>query len=154
MTQILHLAKDAIKYWTKHWKCAEAMGFKTRNYDYYAGSAVLAAATRKLQFWVIWMLFRKVKAGAMILMIWSRKTASIYGRGVADDKGPTVVGLYALKCMKELGVQPNYTFRLVMGCSEETGMGDLPHYLEAEKMPTFAFTPDADFPVCIGEKVS
>ena len=66
------------------------------------------------------------------------KDGYIYGRGVADDKGPTVVGLYALKCMKELGIQPNYTFRLVMGCSEETGMGDLPHYLEAEKMPTFA----------------
>ena len=39
-----------------------------------------------------------------------------------------------------------------MGCSEETGMSDMPHYLAAEKAPAFAFTPDADFPVCIGEK--
>ena len=49
------------------------------------------------------------------------KDGYIYGRGVADDKGPTVLGLYALKCIKDFGIQPNYTFRLVMGCSEETG---------------------------------
>ena len=28
--------------------------------------------------------------------------------------------------MKELGIQPNYTYRMVFGCSEETGMTDLP----------------------------
>lgn len=61
------------------------------------------------------------------------KDGYIYGRGVADDKGPTVLGLYALKCMKDFGIQPNYTFRLVMGCSEETGMSDMPHYLQRKR---------------------
>lgn len=130
----------------------EGMGFPTKNYDYYAGSATYGDAEKEI---AILGHLDVVPEGDG----WSHdpydmliKDGYIYGRGVADDKGPVVLGLYALKCMKELGIKPNYTFRLVMGCSEETGMGDLPHYLAAEKMPTFAFTPDADFPVCIGEK--
>ena len=130
----------------------EAMGFKTRNYDYYAGSAVFGSGDKEIAILGHLDVVPEGEGWSHDPYDMIEKDGYIYGRGVADDKGPTVVGLYALKCMKELGVQPNYTFRLVMGCSEETGMGDLPHYLEAEKMPTFAFTPDADFPVCIGEK--
>jgi succinyl-diaminopimelate desuccinylase len=31
-------------------------------------------------------------------------------------------------------------------------MDDLPHYLETRKAPRFSFSPDSEFPVCIGEK--
>lgn len=130
----------------------EGMGFETRNYDYYAGSAVYGSAEKEIAILGHLDVVPEGEGWSHDPYDMIEKDGYIYGRGVSDDKGPTVLGLYALKCMKEFGIRPNYTFRLVMGCSEETGMGDLPHYLEAEKMPAFAFTPDADFPVCIGEK--
>ena len=39
-----------------------------------------------------------------------------------------------------------------MGCDEESGCSDLEHYLSVRKAPDFAFTPDSEYPVCIGEK--
>lgn len=45
-----------------------------------------------------------------------------------------------------------YTLRVLLGCSEETGMTDVDYYLERNPMPAFCFTPDADFPVGYGEK--
>ena len=32
------------------------------------------------------------------------RDGNIYGRGTVDDKGPTVAVLYAVKCLKDLGV--------------------------------------------------
>ena len=107
----------------------EAMGFKTRNYDYYAGSAVFGSGDKEIAILGHLDVVPEGEGWSHDPYDMIEKDGYIYGRGVADDKGPTVVGLYALKCMKELGVQPNYTFRLVMGCSEETGMGDMPQYL-------------------------
>lgn len=130
----------------------DQMGFATKNYDYYAGSAAYGSGEKEIALLGHLDVVPEGDGWSHDPYDMIEKDGYIYGRGVADDKGPTVLGLYAMKCMKELGVQPNYTFRLVMGCSEETGMSDMPHYLAAEKAPTFAFTPDADFPVCIGEK--
>ena len=76
----------------------------------------------------------------------------IIGRGVMDDKGPMVVTLYALKFLKELGVRLRYPIRALAGANEETGMKDVPYYLAHNKAPVFCFTPDAEFPVCNGEK--
>ncbi|MBQ9988266.1 MAG: Sapep family Mn(2+)-dependent dipeptidase [Clostridia bacterium] len=76
----------------------------------------------------------------------------LIGRGVADDKGPAVLCLYALKYLKEANIPLKYAVRALMGVSEETGMADMKHYLAHYPAPVFAFTPDADFPVCNGEK--
>ena len=130
----------------------EGMGFATKNYDYYAGSAVYGNAEKEIALLAHLDVVPEGDGWSHDPYDMIEKDGYIYGRGVSDDKGPAVIGLYALKCMKELGIQPNYTYRMVFGCSEETGMTDLPHYLAAEKEPTFAFTPDASFPVCIGEK--
>ena len=130
----------------------EQMGFATKNYDYYAGSAAYGSGEKEIALLGHLDVVPEGDGWSHDPYDMIEKDGYIYGRGVADDKGPTVLGLYALKCMKDFGIQPNYTFRLVMGCSEETGMSDMPHYLAAEKAPAFAFTPDADFPVCIGEK--
>ena len=74
------------------------------------------------------------------------------GRGVADDKGPMVATLYALKFLKEEGVSLRYPIRALVGDNEETHMRDVDYYLEHYKAPVFCFTPDAEFPVCNGEK--
>ena len=76
----------------------------------------------------------------------------IIGRGVADDKGPSVLCLYALKFLKEHNIPLRYTVRALLGANEETGMKDVDYYLEHYPAPAFCFSPDAEFPLCNGEK--
>lgn len=76
----------------------------------------------------------------------------IIGRGVIDDKGPTVVCLYALKFLKEQGIELKYPVRALIGANEETGMKDVEYYLEHNPAPMFCFSPDAEFPLICGEK--
>lgn len=76
----------------------------------------------------------------------------LIGRGVADNKGPSVLCLYLAKFFKELGQPLRYGIRVLLGCDEEIGMRDVIHYLEGHEQPLFAFSPDSDFPVCNGEK--
>ena len=76
----------------------------------------------------------------------------LLGRGVSDDKGPMILTLYALKFLKEEGTELRYPIRALAGANEETGMKDVEYYLEHYAAPVFCFTPDAEFPVCNGEK--
>lgn len=80
------------------------------------------------------------------------KDEYILGRGVMDDKGPSILCLYALKYLKEKKIPLRYSVRTLFGTAEETGMEDVEYYLQKEDPPLFAFSPDADFPVCNGEK--
>ena len=81
-----------------------------------------------------------------------RREGWLLGRGVADDKGPAVLSLYAGAFFLHEGITPRYTFRALLGCDEEVGMTDVHHYLEGHEPPAFLFTPDASFPVCNAEK--
>ena len=76
----------------------------------------------------------------------------LIGRGVIDDKGPSVVCLYALKYLKESGMKLKYPVRALLGTNEETGMGDVEYFLANYKAPLFCFSPDANFPLICGEK--
>ena len=69
---------------------------------------------------------------------------TIYARGAADDKPGCIAGLYALRCLKELGYKPKRRIRVIYGCAEETGMEDIGYYLQHEPLPVFGFTPDSD----------
>lgn len=76
----------------------------------------------------------------------------LIGRGVMDDKGPSVICLYALKYLKEAGIPLRHSVRALLGINEETGMEDVEYYLKNYPAPVFCFSPDSDFPVCNGEK--
>ena len=76
----------------------------------------------------------------------------LIGRGVLDDKGPSVLCLYALKYLKEKQVPLRYPVRALLGANEETGMADVEYYLANYRAPIFCFSPDADFPLVNGEK--
>lgn len=76
----------------------------------------------------------------------------ILGRGVSDDKGPGILCLYALKYLKDSGIELKYPVRALLGTNEETHMHDVDYYAAHYPMPAFCFTPDAEFPVCNGEK--
>lgn len=80
------------------------------------------------------------------------KDGYIIGRGVMDDKGPSILCLYALKYLKERGVPLRYPIRALLGANEETGMLDVEYYLKHYPAPAFCFSPDANFPLCNGEK--
>ena len=82
----------------------------------------------------------------------TRKDGFLLGRGIADDKGPVIVALHAMNVWKQLGVILPYDLRFLFGAAEETGMEDVPYYRARFQDPDFLFTPDAEFPVCYGEK--
>ncbi len=81
-----------------------------------------------------------------------QKDGWVLGRGVLDDKGPVLLCLYALKYLREQAGALRYPIRVLMGANEETGMLDVEYFVKNCKKPVFCFTPDAEFPVCNGEK--
>lgn len=78
----------------------------------------------------------------------------IYGRGTLDDKGPSVISLYAMKAIMDSGVKLNKKVRMILGANEESGSKCMDYYFNTLKMPqpTLAFTPDSTFPVTFAEK--
>lgn len=77
----------------------------------------------------------------------------LYGRGVIDDKGPAVAAIYAMKDILASSEPMNKRVRIIFGCMEETGeWADMEKYKATEEMPSYGFTPDADFPAIYGEK--
>ena len=81
----------------------------------------------------------------------------VLGRGVADDKGPLLLALWALKYWTDCsgmegGSALPHSVRFIVGSSEENGMLDIDRYRALYDDPDFLFTPDAEFPVCHGEK--
>ena len=81
----------------------------------------------------------------------TRKGGYLLGRGVADDKGPIVTALHAVKFWHDKGDLLPYTIRVLFGANEETNMKDVRYYRARYADPAFLFTPDAEFPVCYGE---
>lgn len=87
----------------------------------------------------------------------TRKDGYLIGRGTLDDKGPSVVALWAMKFWKDQQQAGKvdsfpYTIRFLFGANEESGMADVTYYRRHYADPAFLFTPDAEFPVCYGEK--
>ena len=134
-------------------KLARELGLETQNCDNYIGWAELPGETEK-QIATITHL-DVVPEGTgwhsdPFDMI--EKDGWIIGRGTTDDKGPSVLCLYALKFLKDYEVPLKYGVRALLGANEETGMQDVDYYLEHYKAPDFCFSPDAEFPLTNGEK--
>lgn len=79
----------------------------------------------------------------------------LYGRGVADDKGPAVCSLFALKALRDCGVELKRRVRVIVGTNEEMGSRAIKNYVEAgQELPVAGFTPDGSYPLINGEKGS
>lgn len=76
----------------------------------------------------------------------------LYGRGVADDKGPLLAAYYAAKIVNAMDFEKKYRIRVIFGCNEENGSSCVEYYFKHRPYPAMGFTPDADFPVVYGEK--
>ena len=79
------------------------------------------------------------------------KDGFLYGRGTADDKGPVIACLYAMKALREEGVPLRNNIRVILGLDEETGEESIKYYTDRFGHPDMGFTPDGDFPVVNGE---
>jgi len=80
------------------------------------------------------------------------QNGKLYGRGVADDKGPLIAGYYAAKIIHELELPVKMKMRIIFGCNEENGSKCMKYYFTKKPYPKMGFTPDAGFPVVYGEK--
>lgn len=132
---------------------AQALGFATRNIDYYAGDIRMGplgvdpiAILSHLDIVPVgdgWTL--EPFGGAV-------EGDRIYGRGTSDDKGPATAALYAMLAVKLAGIPLKREVRLILGCDEETGMADIAYYKEHADLPRTGFSPDASYPVINTEK--
>lgn len=80
------------------------------------------------------------------------KDGVIYGRGVQDDKGPSVAALYAVKALMDAGVTFKERIRFIFGTDEETLWRGIKVYQEKEAPITHGIAPDSEFPVTYAEK--
>ncbi len=132
---------------------AEDYGFKIKNHDNYVGTVDLNSGVRNLDIlahldvvpagegWTVTEPFAPVE-----------RDGKLYGRGTADDKGPAVAALYAMRAVKELEIPVTKNCRLILGTDEDCGSSDIAHYYDEEPEAPMTFSPDGAFPVVNIEK--
>jgi predicted dipeptidase len=79
------------------------------------------------------------------------KDGYVLGRGSADDKGPLVQALLAMKALETSGVARTHTVRLLVGSDEESDNTDMKEYLASHVPPDYSVILDYVFPVVVGE---
>lgn len=132
---------------------AEGYGFDTCDYEGYVGCVDMNELPQQLDIlahldvvptgegWTVTEPFKPVV-----------KDGKLYGRGTADDKGPAVAALYAMRAVKELGIPLKKNVRLILGTDEECGSEDIKHYYSMEQEAPMTFSPDAAYPLVNTEK--
>lgn len=132
---------------------AEKLGLEPHDFKGYMGYADLKGASDTQIATIAHVDIVPVGTGwATDPLTLTKKDGYLLGRGVLDDKGPAILTLYAAHFFARRGEQLPYTLRCMLGSDEEVGMSDVQHYLAENPAPAFLFTPDAEFPVCCGEK--
>lgn len=131
----------------------KSLGFEVKNFDNYAGHIEFKGLSEDEVFGIIGHLDVVPEGHGWDDDPYSGlvKEGYLYGRGTSDDKGPVIACLYAMTAIKDAGIVPKKTIRLVLGLDEETGNRSMEHYIEAAGQPNFGITPDGDFPVINGE---
>lgn len=83
----------------------------------------------------------------------TEKEGVYYGRGVSDDKGPTLLALYALKAVVDSGINFKRKIRFFVGTNEESGWADIDYFIKnGGVFPEYGFSPDGEFPLSYAEK--
>lgn len=140
---------EALKFILKY---AENLGFKTKNLDNYIGYADWEEGSEMLGILCHVDIVPEGSGWNTDPYKMEIKDNKIIGRGVLDDKGPTILILNAVKYLMENDIYSNKKIRIIFGTNEESGWKGIEYYLENEKEPDIAFTPDAEFPVIFAEK--
>lgn len=134
--------------------CKE-LGFTTENVDYYVGTADLNDKETVLHILGHLDVVGEGKGWAHDpYTVEQTEDGLLTGRGVADDKGPVVAALLAMKCVRDLGIDLPFNAKLIMGTDEESGSEDIEYYYKKAPYAKYTFSPDADFPLINIEKGS
>lgn len=80
------------------------------------------------------------------------KDGWVFGRGVQDDKGPSLAALYAVKSLLDQGIQLKKRVRFIFGTDEETLWRCMARYNTIEEQASMGFAPDSSFPLTYAEK--
>ncbi|HEV6535575.1 TPA: dipeptidase [Streptococcus pneumoniae] len=80
------------------------------------------------------------------------KDGWVFGRGVQDDKGPSLAALYAVKSLLDQGIQFKKRVRFIFGTDEETLWRCMARYNTIEEQASMGFAPDSSFPLTYAEK--
>lgn len=132
-------------------KKAEELGFKTQNFDNYAGTIDIGEGTPELGILCHLDVVDAGKGWSYPPFELTKANGKLYGRGTTDDKGPAVSVLYGLKAAEETGLLKK-TVRFIVGCNEENGSDDLEYYCKKEALPEKLYTPDGQYPLINIEK--
>ncbi len=135
-------------------KLSEGYGFETKNHENYCGTCLLKGTEGKKKIGIFAHLDVVPEGTGWEYEPYNavEKDGYLIGRGVGDNKGPALVGLYALRFLKENEISLKNDVSLYYGCAEEVGMDDIEYYVKHNKAPDFSLVPDVSFPVCYGEK--
>ena len=128
-------------------RICEAHGFKTTNYENYVGTADMNDKPTALDILAHLDVVGEGDGWDSDPYKMLIKDGLVYGRGTDDDKGPALMALYAMKCVRELGLPMAANCRLILGTDEESGSEDLEYYYAKERPAPHSVTPDTEFPV-------
>ncbi|MEL0647078.1 dipeptidase [Pseudoalteromonas agarivorans] len=76
----------------------------------------------------------------------------LVGRGTEDDKGAIATALYAMKAIKDKGIELDNRIELMIYLAEESDWGPLTEFMKTYDQPKYAVTIDASYPVVVAEK--
>ena len=144
-------ARDAQQLWLT--ETARAMGFKTRDAGKFVEVDLVGPAGAPVLGLVVHGDVQPVDAKAWSIPPFEgvTKDGFVLGRGAADDKGPLVQALLAMKALERAGPARTHTIRLLVGSDEESDNTDIKEYLAANRPPDYSLVLDYLFPVVVGE---
>ncbi len=141
--------KNALEFFLS---LAQSFGFKTINYDNYAGEIIFGAGEQEVGIIGHLDIIPVGTGWDTPPLTLTEKDGYFYGRGVSDDKLPCLLILFAMKELKDAGIMPERTFRLFVGCNEESGWQDVDYLKTKTTLPEYGFSPDGIFPLSYAEK--
>ncbi|MFP4979170.1 Sapep family Mn(2+)-dependent dipeptidase [Paenibacillus sp. CN-4] len=128
------------------------LGFRTENHQGYAGSILYGNHERDIG--VVGHLDVVPEGDHWIYPPYepTKKGDFLIGRGVSDNKGASVAGLYTVRILRDLQIPLEHNIRIIYGCAEETGMDDLAYFVKHEPVPEVSLVIDGAFPLNNGQK--
>ncbi|MGC8622993.1 MAG: M20 family metallo-hydrolase [Candidatus Micrarchaeia archaeon] len=108
----------------------KSFGFEVKRYDYSDGKALRSNLVVKQGNFpsTIWIIVHIDTVSPGDLSLWKRnpfeayvEDGKIFGRGTSDNGQEVIASIYALKAVKDSGIQKGYNFGLAMVADEEIG---------------------------------
>lgn len=142
---------DALKFFED---LAKSKGFQVTNYDNYLVEAIIGKGEKNLTIMGHADVVPEGTGWDQDPFKVEERKRILYGRGVADDKGPALACFYSLLALKDANMLGDYQIRFLVGGNEERGSLCMEHYFKTLKkaQPTYGFSPDSSFPLIFAEK--